>query len=129
MKHKKTAERLVRVLEMYNIKAQELADKSGVSKSSISQYINGIHAPSNISAGKMAEVFDISPVWLMGFDVPMEEGYYSNIKKKEMEEMLEDKDMKVLYHIKKRIAADKFDTYFQLIKGYYKSEHPEDTEI
>lgn len=71
MKNRITAQRLSIALDVNNMKAQELADRSGVNKASISQYINGSHAPSNISAGKMAAVLGVDPVWLMGFDVPM----------------------------------------------------------
>ncbi|MFR2169682.1 MAG: hypothetical protein ACLS54_03025 [Anaerostipes hadrus] len=39
----------------------------------MSQYLNGSHAPSNISSGKMAKILNVNPVWLMGFDVPMQE--------------------------------------------------------
>lgn len=71
MKHEETARRLKFAMAQANIEAQELADKSKVSKYSISQYVNGRHTPSNISAGKMAPVLHVDPVWLMGFDVPM----------------------------------------------------------
>ena len=73
MKYPETARRLRLALDNKGIIPKELADKSKVSKASISQYINGSHAPSNISSGKMAEVLGVSPVWLMGFDVPMED--------------------------------------------------------
>ena len=82
MKNKTTSERLIMALDRLNMKAQELSDRSGVNKASISQYVNGTHAPSNISAGKMASVLGVSPVWLMGFDVPMFDNLlpnYSNI--------------------------------------------------
>jgi len=72
MKNETTAKRLVIALDRAGLKAQELANKTGISKASISQYVNGTHAPSNESAGKMAEVLGVSPVWLMGYDVPME---------------------------------------------------------
>lgn len=71
MKNEITAKRLIYALERINMKAQELAIKSGVNKASISQYVNGTHSPSNISAGKMAKVLGVNPVWLMGYDVPM----------------------------------------------------------
>ena len=71
MKNEVTAKRLQLALSRINMKAQELAEASGVNKASISQYVNGSHAPSNISAGKMASVLKVNPVWLMGFDVPM----------------------------------------------------------
>ena len=71
MKYETTAKRLAFALKRKGMIAQELADMSGIHKSSISQYVNGSHAPSNVSAGKMAEILQVSPVWLMGFDVPM----------------------------------------------------------
>lgn len=73
MKNEITAKRLSLALSNLNMKPQELADKSGVSKASISQYVNGSHAPSNISSGKMASVLKVNPLWLMGFDVSMVE--------------------------------------------------------
>ena len=56
MKWPVTANRLKQAMNNININAQELADKSGVSKASISQYVNGSHKPSNISAPKLAQV-------------------------------------------------------------------------
>ena len=70
MKNYKSAERLKEAMHNRGIIAESLALESGVSKASISQYLNGHHAPSNINAGKMAEVLRVNPVWLMGFDVP-----------------------------------------------------------
>lgn len=78
MKNETTAKRLTLALSNANMKPQELADKSGVSKASISQYVNGSHAPSNISSGKMASILKVNPLWLMGFDVPMIEEKASN---------------------------------------------------
>ena len=80
MKNPITANRLALALSNANMIPQELANVSGVSKASISQYLNGSHAPSNISSGKMAKVLDVNPVWLMGFDVPMKEKFISNNK-------------------------------------------------
>lgn len=73
MKHVETARRLAFALGRKNMIAQELADKSGVGKASISQYLNGAHKPSNISSAKIAKVLGVNPLWLMGFDVPMDD--------------------------------------------------------
>lgn len=70
MKHEITARRLYEAMADKGIKQRELADKAQINESSVSHYINGSHAPSNISAGKMAEVLGVNPVWLMGFDAP-----------------------------------------------------------
>lgn len=64
-----TAFRLRKRLNELDMKQQQLADASGVSKNSISQYLSGRVIPSNISAGKMAKILGCSPVWLMGFPV------------------------------------------------------------
>lgn len=71
MKNEETAKRLQIALSNANMSQRELVEKSGVGKSSISHYINGSHAPSNISAGKMAKVLGVEPLWLMGFNVEM----------------------------------------------------------
>ena len=70
MKHELTSIRLREALNDNNLKPQDLANRSGVSKASISQYLSGTFVPSNITSGKLADVLKVSPAWLMGFDVP-----------------------------------------------------------
>ena len=66
------SERIKKAMSMRGISAADLSAKSGVSGPSISQYVNAKHAPDNITAGKLAEVLKVSPIWLMGFEnVPM----------------------------------------------------------
>lgn len=67
-----TSMRLREALAENNMTAQELSNKSGVGKSSISQYVNGSHSPNNISAYKMSIVLKVRPEWLMGFEVDKE---------------------------------------------------------
>lgn len=74
IKHIKTSKRLKDAMEAININASTLSRKSGVSEASVSQYINGSHAPSNIAAGKMATVLNCSPWYLMGFDIEEKNG-------------------------------------------------------
>ena len=75
-----TANRLKEAMEEAKISLTELAEKSKVSKSSISQYTHAIQSPSNISAMAMAKVLDVSPVWLMGFDAPKNREQFINSK-------------------------------------------------
>lgn len=69
MKYKITSKRLSESLYRANMKPQELANASGVSKSSISQYINGFHKPSELTAKRLAKILDVNPLWLMGYDI------------------------------------------------------------
>lgn len=67
-------QRIRQLIDQYcNGSQQELANKTGVAKASISQYVNGKNIPSNITAKKLCAPFGVNPAWLMGFDVPKEE--------------------------------------------------------
>ena len=72
MKYPETARRLSYILNLRDMTAQELSNRSSVGKSSISHYINGNNEPHSHNAGKMAKVLNVDPQWLMGFDVSME---------------------------------------------------------
>lgn len=70
MKSEITAKRLIEAMDGVGITQRELSIKAEIKEASVSQYINGSHAPSTLSASKMAKVLNVNPVWLMGFDVP-----------------------------------------------------------
>ena len=67
MKYEITAKRLRNALSENNLTAQELAKLSGVSKASISQYVNGTHRPSIEASRKIATVLKTDPFYLMGY--------------------------------------------------------------
>ena len=48
---------------------QRFAERTGLNKASVSQYVNGKNVPSSITASKIAKVFGCDPAWIMGFDV------------------------------------------------------------
>lgn len=100
MKWPVTANRLKQAMNNININAQELADKSGVSKASISQYVNGSHKPSNISAPKLAQVLQVNAMWLMGFDMedqPKPAYYFDDETAKKAQEIFENKQLSLLF--------------------------------
>lgn len=71
MRYETTAKRLRYAMDALGISQQELANRAGVGKSSISHYINGTNEPGNKAAYKLASVLKVDPAWLMGFDVPV----------------------------------------------------------
>ena len=73
MKYELSAIRLREAMNDIGISQQELANKSGIGKSSISHYINGSNQPGNKSAFLLGKVLGVSPTWLMGLDVPKKE--------------------------------------------------------
>ena len=49
----------------------DFANRTGLHKSTISQYLSSAHAPTRQSAMKIAESFRVNPDWVQGYDVPM----------------------------------------------------------
>lgn len=71
----KFTERLNRAMTIRNMKPIDLANKSGVSKSRISQYMNGLYDAKQDALFKLATALDVNVAWLMGHDVSMEVDY------------------------------------------------------
>lgn len=65
-------DRIKEALEIRNMTASDLANKSGLNKGAISKYLKGTVTPKQGAIGAMAEALRVSPSWLMGYDVPME---------------------------------------------------------
>lgn len=59
-------QRLRQAIQLRRISQQDLAVEIGVSKSTISNYINGLRYPNRDGIAKLAEVLEVSPGWLMG---------------------------------------------------------------
>ena len=71
----KFTDRLNRAIRIRNIKPIDLANKSGISKSRISQYMNGLYDAKQDALFKIATALDVNVAWLMGHDVPMDIDY------------------------------------------------------
>lgn len=67
-----TRYRLQKALDIRGISPKELSDKTGISKSSISQYMSGYAKPKQDRIYLISKALNINPVWLLGYDVSME---------------------------------------------------------
>ena len=68
----KCSTRLAKALAIRGMKQHELCEKTKIPKSAISQYLSGLFEPKQDRLYIIAQALDVDPVWLMGFDVPME---------------------------------------------------------
>lgn len=66
------SERLQKAMTVRGIKQIELVEKTGISKSAISQYLSGAFVPKQKNTYKLADALNVDPAWLMGKDVDME---------------------------------------------------------
>lgn len=59
-------------MRIANMKQTDLARATGLGKGGISNYVIGRYEPKSNIISILAEALNVDPVWLMGYDVPME---------------------------------------------------------
>lgn len=69
---KNFTERLNNALADSGLTAADLARKSGINKGTISKYLHGGYIPKQSTIGILARALNVSPAWLLGFDVDKE---------------------------------------------------------
>lgn len=65
-------DRLNEAMVLRSMTAAELSSKTGLNRSSVSRYLSGKSIPRSLAIGKMAQALNVSPAWVLGYDVPME---------------------------------------------------------
>ena len=64
-------DRFHKAMELRDIKPSELSERTGISLSTISQYMSGYSKPKTERTALIATALNVDPAWLMGFDVPI----------------------------------------------------------
>lgn len=64
--------RLLRAMKYRGIRQVDLVEKTKISKGAISQYLSGAYEPKQDNIMLLSRALSVDPVWLMGYDVPME---------------------------------------------------------
>lgn len=87
MKKFNTSDRLEQLIQLYGYKQIDIVKKATIAankfneiyktnikfgRNDISQYVNGKVEPNQYKLQVLSEALGVSPVWLMGYDVPME---------------------------------------------------------
>lgn len=65
-------DRLQEALTVRGMTASDLANKSGINKGAISKYLKGTVTPKQTAIGILASALDVSPSWLLGYDLTMD---------------------------------------------------------
>lgn len=68
----KCATRIAKALSIRGMRQADLVEKTKITKSAISQYLSGAFEPKQDRVFLIAQALNVDPVWLMGYDVPME---------------------------------------------------------
>lgn len=80
-------DRIRKALEFNDMKQVDLARKMGCSESKISQYLSGKRVPKSSGIYALSIALGVSPVWLLGYDVPMKPEEKS--KRQELKEAID----------------------------------------
>lgn len=72
MKRESTSTRLKQLMKIKKLRQADIVEKTGLGKSAISQYVSGKITPKQDKIYIIANAYNISPSWLMGYDIPME---------------------------------------------------------
>ena len=69
MEKKELKDRLTEGLAIRGMRATDLAEKTGINKTTISYYMNGKTVPRSSKLYLIAQALDVSEAWLLGYDV------------------------------------------------------------
>lgn len=64
--------RLAEALKVRGMLPADLSRKTGIHKGTLTKYLQGGFIPKQTRIGEIAEALNVSPSWLLGYNVPME---------------------------------------------------------
>lgn len=129
MKTSNTSERLKELMALKGLRQIDIAEKTGLGKSAISQYVSGKITPKQDKVYILAEGLNVSPTWLMGYDVPMEKetiptteppnnGYYTDPETAELAEKLRtNPNGRILFDASKDLSKEDINVVLTVIEG------------
>lgn len=119
-KTKKCSDRITEALNLRNMKQSDLCDRTKIPKSAISQYISGAFEPKQDRLMLIAQALNVDPVWLMGFDVPMER---TEIKENSSDKPELTEGEKVMLDLFKQVPQDKQKIVIEMIRAALNSSN------
>lgn len=108
----KCSVRIAKALSIRGMKQSELCEKTRIPKSALSQYISGSFEPKQDRLFLMAQALDVDPVWLMGFDVPMEKEKKSSPSERQLTE-----GEKILLDLFRRVPEESQQMVLKMIRA------------
>ena len=112
----KCSTRIARALAIRGMRQADLCEKTKIPKSAISQYISGAFEPKQDRVSLIAQALNVDPVWLMGYDVPMEKKAQPDEKKNSPAEENLSEGEKALLDLFNRVPEDQQQLVLQMIQ-------------
>lgn len=121
--------RLKSIMKERKITQTELAKRTGIRQSSISDWLNNRYEPKQDKVYIIAKALNVSPAWLLGYDenIPTNEqssNYYLDAETAEYAEMLRTRpEMRMLFSASRGISKEDMEKaveYIELLKLKHK---------
>lgn len=121
--------RLKSIMKERKITQTELAKRTGIRQSSISDWLNDRYEPKQDKVYIIAKALNVSPAWLLGYDenIPTNEqstNYYLDAETAEYAEMLRTRpEMRMLFSTSRGISKEDMEKaveYIELLKLKHK---------
>lgn len=113
----KCAARIAKALSIRGMRQSELCEKTKIPKSAMSQYISGAFEPKQDRVFLISQALNVDPVWLMGYNVPMEKQDQPAEKKSSPTELQLSEGEKVLLDLFNRVPEDQQQLVLQMIRA------------
>lgn len=118
--------RLKNIMKERKITQTELAKRTGIRQSSISDWLNDRYEPKQDKVYIIAKALNVSPAWLLGYDEPstnQTEGYYVDPETAEFAEYLRTRpEARLLFSASRGISKEDMEETVKYIE-YLKSKH------
>ena len=115
--------RLKSIMKEHKITQTELANRTGIRQSSISDWLNDRYEPKQDKVYIIAKALNVSPAWLLGYDEPsttQTEGYYVDPETAEFAEYLRTRpEARLLFSASRGISKEDMEKaveYIELLK-------------
>ena len=115
--------RLKNIMKERKITQTELAKRTGIRQSSISDWLNDRYEPKQDKVYIIAKALNVSPAWLLGYDEPSNnqtEGYYVDPETAEFAEYLRTRpEARLLFSASRGISKEDLEKaveYIELLK-------------
>lgn len=107
--------------EQAGLTQEELGEKLGLQRAAINKYEKGhVENMKRATIKRMADIFDVSPSWLMGFEEDYQEDYPEDPIPRTKEALLEyfhkNPQLKVLFSLSEDLSEDDLDYLVKLAK-------------
>jgi transcriptional regulator with XRE-family HTH domain len=116
------------VLKTKGLKPFDVSKGTGIRSGVFSDWKAGRYTPKADKMQKIADFLGVPVEPLLGVQIPVQhDEYYQDVLSAMVaQEMLDDRQLRALHHIKKNIDYQRFKAYFDMILNLYRQEHPDD---